>query len=160
MEDDFLKELGYLSMATRLKRVSDRMTHSGRAMYKSLGVDIEPNWYMIFRLLKKHESLSVTKMAQMLQFSHPSIISIVNKMIRNGYLESAKCAKDGRRQILKLTAKAHEKLPEFELLWDAGIKGVEKMMEDLDFLPLLEQLEERLAKADFMERTLNEYKQT
>ncbi|MGB0524443.1 MAG: MarR family winged helix-turn-helix transcriptional regulator [Flammeovirgaceae bacterium] len=158
MEEDFLKELGYLSLATRLKRVSDRMIHSGRAMYKSLGVDLEPNWYMVFRLLMKYDSLSVTEVAQKLQFSHPSIISIVNKMIKSGYLESTQCPEDGRRQLLKLTEKAYQSLPQFEQLWEAGIKGVEQMMEGMDFLPLLTELEERLAKSDFMERTLNEYK--
>ena len=157
MEDDFLRKLGYLALATRLKRVSDRMIHSGRAMYKELGIDIEPNWYMIFRLLDQEKMLTVTEIAQRLYFSHPSVIGIVNKMIRNGYLESQPCNEDGRRQLLSLSAKAKEALPQFEQLWKAGITGVEKMIKDLELLPLLDQLEDRLAQADFMERTLNEY---
>ena len=156
MQEDFLKELGYLALASRLKRLSDRMIHSGRLMYKTLGLDIEPNWYMIFKLLQKHRELSVTQIAERLQLAHPSIISIIGKMTEAGYLAGSKCEKDGRRQLLQLTDKARKSLPQFEQIWEAGTRGVEKMMERHDILPLLDHLEAQLSKKDFKERTFDE----
>ena len=69
MKYDFVNELGYLALATRLKRISEAMVHSGRQMYKTLGMDIEPNWYLIFKLLQKYEQLTVMEMASKLHFS-------------------------------------------------------------------------------------------
>lgn len=156
MHEDFLKELGYLALATRLKRISDRMIHSGRMMYKALDMDIEPNWYMVFKLLQKHKELSVTQIADRLQLAHPSIISIIGKMTEAGYLEGNKCEKDGRRQLLQLTEKARKSLPQFEEVWEAGTRGVEKMMKEHDILPLLGHLEAQLSKQNFKERTFAE----
>ena len=56
-QTDFLRELGSIAVVTRLKRVSDAMLHDGRRMYKDLGMDIEPNWFAIFRLLEKYDVL-------------------------------------------------------------------------------------------------------
>ena len=61
MKEDFVAALGYLTLSVRLKRISDTMVHSGRDMYKSLNLDIEPNWFLVFKLLKKYKSLSVTE---------------------------------------------------------------------------------------------------
>lgn len=158
MKEDFLKELGYLAFATRLKRLSDRMMHSGRAMYKSLDMDIEPNWYLIFKLLKRDGQLSVTEIADKLQFSHPSVISINNKMIQKGYLQTTKSATDGRKQLLELTPKAKEALPKFEEVWEAGIIGLDKIIGHTSMLTNISLLEELLDTENFMNRTLQELK--
>ena len=76
---DFLVELGTLGWVTRLKRISDTMLHDGRRMYKKLGVDLEPNWFVIFRLLEKHDKLPVTQIAAEIGMSHPSVIAIIKK---------------------------------------------------------------------------------
>ena len=157
-DGDFLKELGLNAVVTRLKRVSDLMLHDGRRMYKELGSDIEPNWFVIFKLLKKHESLAVTEIADKIGLSHPSVISIVNKMIKAGYLTETKSETDNRKRLLSLTPKAISKLPEFEEVWDAGTAGFKKMMNDTDVLAFLDLIEERISEKGFRRRTLEELK--
>lgn len=154
MQTDYLRELGYLAVATRLKRLGDRMMHSGRAMYKSLGWDIEPNWYLIFKLLDKHGSLSLADIAEKLRISHPSVIAIANKMTQKGYLSMEKCQDDARKKRLSLTPKSIAEMPQFEQVWTAGTKGMEEMMEGKDLLVLLTMMEDKLAAASFQERTL------
>lgn len=157
MKYDFINELGYLALATRLKRVSDVMIHSGRQMYKSLDLDVEPNWYLIFKLLIKYERLSVTEIAAKLHFSHPSIVTIANKMEKSGYIQSELDSIDSRKRQFTLTEKAIQKLPELEQIWEAGTKGVEDLFtNNPSFLDQLEQLEIQLSQKDFMERTLTE----
>ena len=157
MQYDFVNELGYLGLAVRLKRLSDAMVHSGRQMYKELGLDIEPNWFLIFKLLKKYNQLSVTEMASKLHFSHPSIITMVGKMEKAGYLNSTIDKSDSRKKHFFLSAKAEENLPRFEEIWEAGTEGVKKLFsEDSNFLNLLEALEVQYSQKDFKERTLNE----
>ena len=156
MKYDFVNEMGYLGLPTRLKRISEAMVHSGRQMYKSLGMDIEPSWFLIFKLLKKYEQLSVMEMATKLHFSHPSIIGLVNKMEANGYLDSATDKVDSRKRQFRLSEKAHAKIPEFEKIWIAGTKSVQKLFADSSFMDQLERLEIQLSQQDFMTRTLNE----
>ncbi len=55
MDFDFIKDLGYKAFDSRLKRISDRMSHDVRKFYKELGIDVEPNWYLVFMLLQKGE---------------------------------------------------------------------------------------------------------
>ncbi len=156
MKYDFVNELGYLALATRLKRISEAMVHSGRDMYKTLELDIEPNWYLIFKLLQKYERLSVMEMAAKLHFAHPSVISLVNKMEANGYLESAPDKTDSRKRQFSLSEKARTNMPQFEKVWKAGTVGVQNLFQDNSFLEQLESIEIQLSQKDFKERTLNE----
>ena len=157
MENDLIKELEYMGLAPWLKRISDTMVHSGRQMYKSLGFDIEPNWHTIFLLLEKHGTLSVTEIAGKLKFAHPSIISIVEKMRANGYLESYTNPDDKRKQQYKLTEKAVENLPKYKELWLCGVKGIQELF-NFDILSNeLEKLEDALTEKSFKDRTLENY---
>ncbi|MEZ5344250.1 MAG: bifunctional helix-turn-helix transcriptional regulator/GNAT family N-acetyltransferase [Pyrinomonadaceae bacterium] len=151
---DFLRELGFLSFVTRLKRLSDTMIHDGRKMYRELGMDIEPNWFVIFKLFETNDELTVMEIAEKIGFAHPSVITIVNKMVKRGYLRSRQCDDDSRRRILVLTKKSHEKLPEFEKVWTAGIAGMKKMLLDTNAPEFLDLLESRIAESGFRERTL------
>lgn len=153
-KQDFLRDLGFISFVTRLKRLSDAMIHDGRKVYKELGMDIEPNWYVIFKLLEKKGEMTVTEIADEIGFAHPSVITIVNKMLKKGYLESNQCSVDSRRRLLALSDKAREKMPEFQKVWDAGITGVKRMLADTDALDFLNSLEEKVSEKGFKERTL------
>ena len=157
MQYDFVNELGYLGLSVRLKRLSEAMVHSGRQMYKSLGWDIEPNWFLVFRLLKKYEQLSVTEIAAKLHFSHPSIITLIGKMETAGYVVSSADKSDSRKRIFSLSQKAKDRLPQFEKIWEAGTEGVRKLFPpDSDFMSQLERLEIQYSQTDFKTRTFNE----
>ena len=154
MQEDFVKELGHLALAVRLKRISDKMIHSGKRMYKELGLDIEPNWFLLFKILKKHERLSVTEIADKLQFSHPSVINIVEKMTNRGYLTSEPSASDNRKRLLTLAPKALEVYPKLDAIWVAGTEAVTKMLGDDDPSSFFEKIENELNYESFAERTI------
>jgi ribosomal protein S18 acetylase RimI-like enzyme/DNA-binding MarR family transcriptional regulator len=155
-QKDFLRDMGSIAVVTRLKRISDAMIHDGRRMYKELGMDIEPNWFVIFKLLEKHGPLTVTEIADNIGFAHPSVISIVNKMVKAGYINEKKSASDNRKRILTLTVKSRSKMSEFEEIWDAGKAGFKKMMHDTDVLSMLNTLEARINEKGFRRRSLDQ----
>jgi GNAT superfamily N-acetyltransferase/DNA-binding MarR family transcriptional regulator len=155
-ETDFLSDLGVLAFVTRLKRVSDAMLHDGRRLYKHLGIDIEPNWYVIFKLLEHQGPFTVTEIADRIGFAHPSVISIVNKMMESGYLEESRVTSDGRKRYLKLTEKAADSMPRFDAVWKAGSAGIKRMLDDIDALEFLAVIEKRVAERGFMARALDE----
>lgn len=153
---DFLKELGYLGFTARLKRLSDAMMHEGRRLYSELDVDIEPNWFVLFKILRLHGPLTVTAIAERLEMSHPSVIVIINKMTDAGYLYSEKDPDDSRKRVLDLTDRALEKLPEYEKVWKAGEDGMKKALRGTQALEFLDILEEQFAQKGFKERTLEQ----
>jgi len=155
-EKDFLQSLGYIGFATRLKRIGDAFLHDGRKLYKELGLDIEPNWYIIFKILKQEKKLSVTEISDKVQMSHPSIISLTDNMIEAGYVKTRPGRVDGRVRMLELTRKAKIRLPELEKMWDAGEVALEKAFRDIDGLEVVGKIEERLNKSGFKDRTLKE----
>ncbi len=157
--NDYLRELGMLAVVTRLKRVSDAMIHDGRRMYKELGFDIEPNWYAVFLLLRDRGPLPVMEIADALGLSHPSVIAMVNKVSKLGYLAESRSDGDNRKRILSLTGYAESRMPEFEMVWDAGVAGFKRMMQDSDILQTLNLLEDRIGSRGFRERTLDELEQ-
>ncbi len=154
--EDFLRELGMLSFTTRLKRITDKMLHDGKKMYQELGLDIEPNWYVIFLILDEFESLSITEIANKIQFAHPSVVSMVDKMTKKGFLESVPDQNDNRKRNIQLSEKARLKLPHYKNIWAAGVRGMNEMIGDTNILELLDEIEDKLNASGFKDRTLTE----
>ncbi len=155
---DFVKELGYLGFTTRLKRISDMLMHEGRRLYSELDIDIEPNWFVIFKLLQTRGPMSVTEIADSILMSHPSIIAITNKMLASGYLLSEKDKTDSRKRVLELSDRAVRKLPSYTKIWKAGEEGVESALKGYDALEFLTRVEDVFSEKGFKERTLSQLK--
>lgn len=153
MSEDFLIEMGYAGLTGRLKRLSDAFMYQTRDFYREHNSEIEPNWHMIFLLLQKNETMTVTEIAEALQLSHPAIVKLINKMKKRGYINSNLDPEDNRRYNLVLSQKAIKELPVLEAYWEAGNKALEEMLEhNTLLLEQLEQLEARMAEADFKTR--------
>ena len=122
-----------------------------------MGLDIEPNWYLLFLLLEQEEELAIMEIAERLRFSHPSIISMVRKMKERGYLACATDKKDSRKQLVRLSKKAQEQLPELKKLWAAGERAISQLFEENSpYLDEIAAVEAQLAQHNFMERALTE----
>lgn len=158
MREDFIKELGYKALDSRLKRISDRMSHDIRKLYKELDVDVEPNWYLVFMLLQKTDKVSISYIAQHLGYAHPSVVVIVKKMTEKGYLETLQDDKDKRKQIISLSEKAKKLIPKLEILWDSCEKAIFNIIgKDLSILKYLDDIDFELQKTSFHNRFKQEY---
>ena len=153
MKTDFLSDLGPLGFTARLKRISDAMVHSSRSLYDSLDLDIEPNWYLVFKLLQDEGRLTVTQISERLRFSHPSVISIVSKMKSRNYLFSSTDPSDSRRQYIELSEKAIREMPKLEKVWVASEEAVRDILSgSSEIFPLLEEIEQSIGQSSFAER--------
>ena len=161
MDKDLVKQLGYANLDTRLKRISDHMSHSLRAMYRNLQIDTEPNWYLVLFIVNERPNVSVMEIAERLGFTHQSVMTMTNKMIAKGYLQSEKDTIDKRKTIFKLTKKAEKKLPLFTRIWEIGKKvTLELLDENTQIMEHLERLESNLHKASFGDRIAEELKKS
>ncbi len=160
MKEDYLKELGHLGLIARLKRLSDSMLYSIRDLYKLKDFDIEPNWHLVFLILKKHERRTMTQISDSLGLSQPAVVKIINKMKKKGYVEAAGDARDNRKKQLQLSRKAIEELPAFEEVWKAGQATIEGLLKDNEtFTSQLENLEDLIEYRNFRDRVLDKLSQ-
>jgi len=155
MNNDFFKELGYLGLIARLKRLSDSILYSIRDLYKLENIDIEPNWHLVFLILKKHKTRTMSEIAESFHLSQPAIVKIINKMKKKGYIDIVKDTYDNRKRQLQLSQKAVSELPRFEKIWHAGQESIKEILEaNQAFLDLLENFEQQIGQKSFKERVL------
>lgn len=158
MDFDFIKELGYKAFDSRLKRISDRMSHDVRKFYKEFGIDVEPNWYLVLMLLQRKGEISITDIAEPLGYSHPSVVVIVKKMTDKGYLLIKKDDTDKRKQVISLSPKAIEMLPQLEQIWDSCEKAILQLLsEDLAIFTYLDGVDQELKTESFYSRFKQQY---
>lgn len=152
---DFLKELELMALISRIKRLGDDLQYSTKDFYKILQVDIEPNWSIIFLLLKKYDTLTITEISEYLRQSHPAVIKVIHKMKASGYINSVTDEKDSRKQILSLSDKAIKAFPEFENYWNACEETMKEITADCPhFLQDLGKIEQKVQESSYKERTL------
>ena len=151
MQTDFLQKIQHLGFTARIKRLNEKIVASTLEHYSNLNLGIEPNWHVIFLLLKEKGKLTVTEIANTLGFSHPAMIKITKKMNAQGYLESLKDPNDGRKTFILLSKKGKEALPAFEKEW-SRIQDVLREFVCDSFLESLKQLEQDFEALGFKER--------
>lgn len=153
MSADLVRDLGYANLDTRLKRISDKMSHSLRAMYRDLDIETEPNWYLVYQIVEEQPKVSVMEIAHRLRFTHQSVMAMTQKMITKGFLESIKDPDDRRRTLFKLTEKSREHLNLYKRIWEIGkTVTLELLNNDTAIMQHLDALEANLEEASFGER--------
>lgn len=159
MKRDILKEMEHLALTARLKRISDNMLYSAKDLYKTLDLDIDPNWHLIFMMFKKKDILTMTEIAEAFQISQTAVIKIIKKMKSKNYLINSKDPLDNRKQILQLSKKAKRELPMLEKVWEAGEKTIKDILHDnKEIFEQLNMIEEAINKASYKERTIKHLK--
>ncbi|WP_121966631.1 MarR family winged helix-turn-helix transcriptional regulator [Myroides sp. N17-2] len=139
--------------------MTDNILYSTKDFYKSVDTDIEPNWHLVFLLLKENDSLTVTDISERLLLSHPAVIKIIKNMKAGGYVNTVPHSLDSRKQMLKLSQKAEQSLPEFEKYWAACILTMEQLLEGNSiFMDSLEKIEQKIEESSYKERTLKNLK--
>jgi DNA-binding MarR family transcriptional regulator len=154
--NDYLASLGPLALAARLKRLSDRMMHDGRLLYRDLRLNLEPNWYLVFLLLEREGKLSITEVASALGWTHPSLVSLKSAMLERGFLQAFGAPEDGRRKLLRLSKRGLAELERARPVWDGARRGVKQLLDEtgVDVLQAVGALEAALARSGFRRRTL------
>ena len=159
MEKDFLKELEFLGVTARLKRLSDVLSYSIKELYKANGIDIEPSWHLVFLMLKRQNKSTMTEIADALNLSQAATTKMITRMTKKGYVVVLKDEHDSRKKILQLSEKANTELPKFEKIWDAGQKSIREILEpNMEFFKYLEEFETQINNKSFKDRAIEHLK--
>jgi MarR family transcriptional repressor of emrRAB len=133
------------------------MSYDIRELYKSLGMDIEPSWHLVFLKLKEAGKCTMSDLAEAFQLSLPAMTKMITRMKRKGYVKLSQDRRDLRRKIVQLSNKAEKLLPEFEKVWEAGQAPIHIALRDNpEFLIALERFEATMKEKSFRVRVLGQ----
>lgn len=158
MKNDFLKELGYLGVTARLKRLNDLMSANIKEFYKVNNVDIEPSWHLVFLFLDKVGSCSMLELAEGLHLSQPALTKMIGRMEKRDCLLITRDGQDSRKKILQLSQKAKLDLPLFKSIWQAGQNSIRDILENnQEFMASLDSFEHQVKIKSFKDRALEHF---
>lgn len=159
---DFIKELGYLAIATRMKRLTDALMRGAIEVYQSFDIDFEPRWFALFYLLYSQGSArSISEIAQSLKISHPAVIQISQMLVKKGLIESIQDEEDRRVRRLTLTDKGKGLASALEPIWNDFEIATARMFDaaGIDILDVVQKIESELDKESISERIIKQIKE-
>jgi len=113
------QSLGYLVLGSRLRRMSETFLSEINRIYQNEGIEFDANWFPVFYLLSKNNSLSIKELSEQTEVSHPAASQLITNLKNRKLVESTVSADDGRRQMVQFTDKGRELLKQILPVWDA-----------------------------------------
>jgi len=122
------QSLGYLVMGSRLRRLSESFLSEINRAYQNEGIDFDASWFPVFYLLSKNDALSIKKLSEQTEVSHPAASQLIANLKNKNLVTSATCSDDGRRQLVTLTDKGRALLNDILPVWDAIIAAMDELV--------------------------------
>ena len=151
---DYLDSIGSLALGSRLRRLSDRLGQEVADVYTHVGVEFQPKWFPIFRLLVEQGKGSVTDIAVAIGITHPAVNQLAKEMTDAGLVTSATDNRDGRKRLLTLTERGEYMAKRLTPVWKALHCSISEVFEesDLNLLNAVSRAESILDKKNLITR--------
>lgn len=144
---------GLLAISTRLQRLAEQLRKDGALIYKAHGIDFEPKWFPVIYTLHHKPILSVVELAAEIGYSHPSTISLLKELEKEGLIKSKKDKQDSRKRLLQLTDKGHHLIEKMQPVWKIMISAIAELTNTKNHLmESIQEVEQRFREKSFFER--------
>lgn len=124
---NYISQLRELALGSRLKQLSDIIMADGKRIYLDSGIDFDPTWFPVYKLISEKGPLGVVEIADDLRVSHPHIIKVIRALEKKKLVVNTLNESDARKRSIKLSEEGEQLLPELTLLWadiDKAIKNL------------------------------------
>lgn len=150
-----INEVGVLALSTRLQRLSEQLRKDGAAIYQLFDIDFEPKWFPVIYTLHRKKMISVVELANEIGYTHPSTISLLKELEKQGLIKSKKDRQDERKRFILLTPKGNELIEKMSPVWNViGGALAEIANNEHNLLQAIEQAEEKIAGQSFLQRAM------
>ncbi len=102
MIEDIVKELGYLTLGTRLKRLGERLQAQTQVVLGQAGIDFPASHFPLLAALDRLGHLSVGELAEALGASQPGVTRMLDRFEADGLIESTQSVDDRRVRTIGL----------------------------------------------------------
>lgn len=156
MSQDLIAKSGYLFLATRMKRLADRLQGDALKIFATEGFrDISQAHMPVLYALAHRTELNVNEISGLLGISQPAVTRTVSGMAQDDLVRVTPMPEDQRQKRVSLTPKGHALVDSMErTAWESITRAADDLCRglDTDILEKLGQLETMLAEKPLMER--------
>jgi len=148
MPPDILADVGYLGLASRLKRLADRLQAEAVSVFDARAYPIQTTHFPLIAALEAHGPLSVSAAVEATGVSQPAITRIHNALQEMGLTATRPVEGDNRRKEICLTPSGEALIAEMRAsFWPAVRQAAEQLClyPDHDLLAEIQLVESRLA---------------
>jgi len=103
MVDDVVKEFGYLSLGTRLKRLGERLQAQTQVLLERVDIDLPASHFPLLAALDRLGPLNIGELTEAIGISQPGVTRLVDKLVAEGLLCSTQSVDDKRVRTITLT---------------------------------------------------------
>ena len=154
---DYIKELGSLAIASRMKRIVEKLNHDVKTIYQSEKIDFEPLLMPILKLLENKGPLQVTQIADCLGISQPASTQLCNLLEKKKLLVSKTRKEDQRSKEVSLNHDGIVIIQRLSPVWHEIQRAVDDMINNSDnLLVAIEAFEKQYNSKPLRERVMEE----
>jgi DNA-binding MarR family transcriptional regulator/N-acetylglutamate synthase-like GNAT family acetyltransferase len=146
---DVVRERSALFIASRMKRLAERMHGEVIRLVEAAGLPLQPSHMPILATLDADGPQTVGRLTEALQLAQPTVTRSLARLVELGLVEVSRRHRDQRQKTVSLTPSGRAALERARsLVWAPVEAAVNEMIADLDgpLLRVLDQLEDRLAE--------------
>src|SRR5215469_16412136 len=103
MVGDIVRELGHLTLGSRLKRIGERLQAQAQVLLEEVGVSLSASHFPVLAALDRLGPLSVGELAQAVGVSQPGVTRALDKLESEGLVKSQRPSNDRRLRPIVLT---------------------------------------------------------
>ncbi|MFB2550609.1 MarR family winged helix-turn-helix transcriptional regulator [Ensifer soli] len=155
MVEDVVRELGFLCLGSRMRRIGERLQAETQEIIASLGVSIQPAQYPFLAAIDRNGPLGIGELAQATGISQPGATRTVGQLLELGLVDMHPLPGDQRRRRVSLTQAGQALVDQSkDQVWPRIAAAVTDLCGPLDG-PLLDQLaaiEDGLAERSLIRR--------
>ena len=140
MVDDVVREMGYLTLGSRLRRIGERFQSEVQRVLDDLGLPVQASQFPALAAIDRLGPLTVGDLAEAIGITQPGATRIMTQLSEIGLVDVRQSSEDQRRRFLSLTDKGRQLVETSKRnLWPRIDAAVAEICGDLTG-PLLEQL--------------------
>ncbi|WP_143348407.1 MarR family winged helix-turn-helix transcriptional regulator [Ensifer adhaerens] len=102
--EDVVRQLGYLCLGSRLKRIAERLQADVTRFGEGVGFDVPAGQYPVLAALDRHGALSVGDLVQALGVSQPGVTRSLTLLAEKGLIEIERNERDRRQKAVVLSS--------------------------------------------------------
>jgi DNA-binding MarR family transcriptional regulator len=140
MVEDVVRELGFLCLGSRLKRIGERLQADVQQMLDKLDIPVQSSQLPALAAIDRLGPLTIGELAEAIGITQPGVTRIVAQLADDGLLNTQQPTDDQRRRLVSLTKKGRRLVDASKReLWPEIEGAVASICGHLEG-PLLEQL--------------------
>ncbi|MDH5529983.1 MAG: MarR family transcriptional regulator [Paracoccaceae bacterium] len=155
MVDDIVRQIGYLALGSRLRRIGERLQAETYSLIAARGIPLQGNHYPLLFALEESGPLTIGDLATALGISQPGVTRIVGQLTRLGAVSARSGKSDQRQKVVSLTEKG-KTLVELgrQEIWPQVLECITDILDGQrgPILDQLDHLEDALQAQSFLDR--------